>query len=342
VNKEGNMASILLEFEGLTKNRVKTVMKKIDHCGFNTIATHVQVQCTDLNKELATDEQQEDKLDIQPVQPNSIYIKCDLLQSADKYAGKGDASIISKKRNMSPTIKQMVSPRGINSKPTEGIIPTETPIEDELETFDLKVAQDIVFRNPSKTEVIGFYNKNANILWISDLVHNPLRAEYLLDRAISYVYEYQKVGSLNVITPIFDKFQKDLEKLGLSGGALWWTGFEDSKDKAVIDGRLDPKKFLEAQVEELIKAGVDIFFLRNLKNYDKGCEITIEKCKGKVVISNGGYGGDPVIQVPAHTTIEQEVKAIEDYVSTYASDIASDFYKKARKDLDVAMSKVKK
>jgi hypothetical protein len=285
-------------------------------------------------------DQREDKTDIQPLQPNSIYIKCDLLSSVDKYSGKGDATLLTKMRNMAPFIKAMTPKRGIAAKPIEAIIPTETPIEDEMETFDLKVVQDIVFKNPSKTEGIGFYNGKLNILWVSDVVHNPLRAEYLLDRLVSCVYEYQKVGSLNVISPVFDTYQKELESLGLSGGTLWWTGFEDSKDRAIIDGRVDSIKFLDSQVDELIKAGVDLFFLRNLRSYSPGCEILIEKCKGKVTLGQAGYNSDN-IAIPGHTTLEQELKSIEDYVSTYAANMAKEFYDKASKDLEKALSRKK-
>lgn len=330
------MASILTEFEGLTKNRIKTVMKKVDHCGFNTLVTHIQVQCTDFDRELTIQEQQEDSFDIQPVQPNSIYIKCELLDSASKYIGKGDVQKIATKRAMSPHIKLMASNRSNKTKPIEAILPTESPIEDEIENFDLVVRKDIVFYNPSKSECIGFYNAKANILWISDLVHNPMRAESLLDRALSYVYEFQKTGSLNTITPIFEKYQKDLDKKGFINGALWWTGFESSRDTAYVDGRIDSKKFLEAQAEELIKAGVDIFFLRNLKNYERGAEIVVDKCKGKLTVTQPSYGQDQV-QVPAHTTLEQELKAIEDYVTIYSTGVAKGFYDKAAKELKKVM-----
>jgi len=256
-------AEILMEFEGLTKNRMKTVMKKIDNCGFHTVVTHLQVQCTSFNRELTAAEQLEDKLDIQPVQPNTIYIKCEVLASAASYTGKGDATKIIKRRNLAPHIKRMGT-KG-NHTPIEAIIPTESPIEDDIESFGMSVKQDIIFQNPSKTEIIGFYNEAANILWISDVVHNPIRAEYLLDRAVSFVYEYQRTKSLNVITPIFDAYQKELTKKGFISGSIWWTGFEQPKDSAFVDGRINAVDFFSAQADELIKAGVDIFFLRSLK-----------------------------------------------------------------------------
>ena len=326
------MCEILLEFEGLTKQRTKTVMKKIDHCGFKNIITHIEVQCCDFDVELPVADQSQDTLDLQPVQSNSIYIKCELLSSAAKFTGKGDATHLVESRNLSPHVKLLSKGRMKNHKPILAVIQTESPIEDEVETFDLVIKKDIEFYNPSKSECIGWYNKEANILWISDLIHNPLRSEMLLDRVVSYVYELQKYGSLDVITPVFEKYTKELEKRGFSGACLWWTGFEDKKDAAYIDGKIDGAKLLEAEADKLISAGVDIFFLRSLKNSASDLEITTDKCEGKVVIQKQGYG-DTEIQVPAHTTLEQEVASIEAYVTKYATKIAREFYEKVRAEI---------
>jgi len=62
-------------------------------------------------------------------------------------------------------------------------------------------------------------------------------------------------------------------------------------------------------------------------------EIEVEKCKGKFNVPSPAYGQEP-LQVPSHTTLEQEVKAIEDYVTVYSSDLASSFYEKAKAKLD--------
>jgi hypothetical protein len=332
------MADILMEFEGLTKARTKTVMKKINHCGFNTLVTHLEVQCADFSRELTSSEQQQDDLDIQPIQANSIYIKCELLDSAGKYSGRGDAKHILRQRNQSPFLKLMAQGATLKRPSAEGTIATESVIEDEIEPFGLKVRKDIVFLNTTKSSNIGFYNAKSNILWISDLIHNPLRSEMLLDRAVSFVYEYQKVGSLNVITPVFEKYQKELEKRGLSSSSLWWTGFEDSKDTAYIDGKLDATKFLDTEVNGLIKCGVDIFFLRSLKKHENRMDISVDKCRGKVSISQKNYGEED-IQIPAHTTLETELKSIEKYVGDYASKIAKEFYEKAKSELDENLNK---
>ena len=330
-------AEILMEFEGLTKARTKTVMKKIDYCGFKTLATHIEVQCTTHDKPLSTADQREDATDIQPVQPNSIYLKCILLDSAAKYSGKGDASKIATKRNLAPHIKTMAEGRNAKDKPPTATLPTESPIEDEIEDFDLSIKKDIVFVNPQGTE-IGFYNAKANVLWLSDLIHNPLRSEYLLDRAVSFVYEFKKCGSLNVISPIFDKYQKELDKRGFQGAALWWTGFESAKDCTYIDGKMDARKFLEEEAENLILNGVDIFFLRNLKNYDKGAELMVEKSVAKLTLAAPGYGQEQ-IKVPAHTTLEEEIKSIEAYVNNYTSGVAKEFFDKAKKEVEKITNK---
>lgn len=326
------MAEILMEFEGLTKNRVKTVMKKINHCGFNTLVTHIQVQCTTHDEEMTAKDQREDATDIQPVQPNSIYLKCEVLDSAAKYSGKGDSTLLAVKRNLAPHIKLMAAGRS-GHKAVEAILPTESPIEDEVEPFDLSVKKDIIFLNPAKNKEIGFYNRAANVLWISDLIHNPLRSEFLLDRAISFVYELQKCGTLSVITPIFEKHQKELDKKGFTGASLWWSGFEDTKDTAYIDGRLDAKKFFEEEADHLIENGVDIFFLRNLKNYERGSELIVDKCVAKLTVNQPSYSSGQ-LSVPGHTTLEQEIKAIEAYVSLYAKGVAKEFYDKAKKELE--------
>lgn len=327
-------ASILFEFEGLTSARVKTALKKVANCGFNIVETHVQVQAVTMDTELTSDQQQEQNLDIQPIQPNSIYLKCALLDSAQNYSGKGDITKIAKRRDQAPFIKLMAEDRD-SEDPYEIIIPTESPIEDETGKFDLKVRKDIVFWNPAKTKQIGFYNAKANVLWISDLIHNPLRSEFLLDRAVSYIYEYKKCGNLNVITPIFDKCEKELTSRGLQDARLWWSGFENKNDTCYIDGRVDLIKVIDQDTDNLIKEGVDIFFMRQLKKVSNSIDVKIDKCEAKIgqKISTEG------LQIPAYTTLEEELRTIEKYISKYAKDMASGFYSQAKAEFDAKVKK---
>lgn len=322
------MANIMVEHEGLTKARLKTLMRKIDHCDFNTIISHFQVQMIMDDREYTSDEMQEVNTDLQPVQVNTIYIKCAVMESLKDFTGTKDSSkdLLAKRRNTAPIMKKLGE--RTSSRPFTHTLPTESPIEDEFESFPITgVEKDIIFYNPQKIE-IGWYNRKANILWICDVAHNPHRIEMLFDRVMSAVYEYQTCNSLNVISPLYEDFAKQLEKRGYSKAALWWTGFEDKQDTAYIDGQLDAAKFLEEESGNLINAGSDIFFLRNLMT--KGsCSISVEKCKGKVELEQ--YKEVPI---PAHTTLEEEIKAIENYVSDYTKRMAKEFYTLASKAME--------
>lgn len=325
-------ASIVMEYEGLTKERLKAIARKVGYCGFNTIATHIQVQLLNTDGEMKVEDMSEDRTDLQPVQPNSIYLKCGLLDSASNYPGKGDRTLLATRRNTAP-VMQLANLEKIRSKelapPIQHILPTETPIEDEYEIFDLSIQKDIIFHNPSGGEEIGWYNKTANILWLSDLVHNPLRAEYLLDRAVSAVYELQRCGTLDVITPIYDKFAKELEGKGMSDVVFWWTGFESPSDGAYLDGVLsDPKKFIKDELKELINGGADIFFLRSLLQLEK-VSLTLEKCKGKLSCVDDGKE----LKVPSHTTLAEQTDILEKFVSDFIKKHAEEFHRLANKAL---------
>jgi hypothetical protein len=320
------MVDIVREYEGVTKARLSTVLEKIEHCGFNNIVTHTLVHMVTLDKELTAKEQQEDSTDLQPVQPNSIYIKCIVLGSAKDYVGNGDINLLSKRRNTAPVMDKLAVKSGTD-KPLKHSLPTESPIEEEYEKFPFDVEKDIIFVSPKEGEEIGWYNRNSNILWISDLTHNPHRAEVLLDQAISPVYEYQRCDSLDVILPIQKSFMKTLTDRGYSNTSLIWTGFEDAKSYTRIDGKLNSEKFFKEELDNLIKDGCDIFFLRSASQ-EGVCQLSVEKCKGKVTLSNPGE-----IKAPAHTSVEDEVKTMEAYLTKYTKNVAKEFHDLAKAEL---------
>ena len=316
---------LVIELEGLVASRLKVALRKAENCGFNTIFTHILCQLTTHDKELKAEDMQEDKTDLQPIQPNSIYIKCAVLESKKDYKGKGNAELIAVRRATVPvmfSLKQKTS-----GKELESTLPTDSPIEDEYEAFPLVVEKDIVFHTAADRKERGWYNQAANILWICDVTHNPHRAEVLLDRAISAVYELQKCGSLDVISPLYKDAGAGLEKQGFQKVSLMWSGFESDKDNAFIDGTLEAEAFIKASTDELIKAGVDIFSLRSILKTKNCCTISINKNVGKIEFTDSG------VQVPSYTTLETEAKTIGEYVTTFTEGIAKTFYEKAKEEL---------
>jgi hypothetical protein len=316
---------VLLEYEGLTKDRCKTVLQKVHHCGFNAVISHLKCQVTKYDRELTLDEMKEDGLDLQPIQPNTVYIKAEIV-GADKYKGKGDPSMIASRPSYSWVAKLLK--KGVDCKEVKVEIDTESPVEDEIRKFTLDVCPDIVFYN-KKGEKLGWYHKEANIMWLCDVIHNPSRANTLLDQAISAVYELQKIGQVGLIRKETNKILDLLKSSGYQEPTLFWTGFETSEDSVLIGGQVGLADFLDKDIDNMLLHGCDIFFLREV----------MKSKHSTAQINTTGKGLEVTVQLdvqncPAHTSVEEQKSEIESYLKERMQTMGDEFFKKIKTEVD--------
>jgi hypothetical protein len=316
---------VLLEYEGLTKDRCKTVLQKVQHCGFNAVISHLKCQITKYDRELTLDEMKEDALDLQPIQPNTIYIKCEVV-GADKYQGKGEVTMIAPRPSYTWAAKMLKT--GLTS-PLTSTVDTESPVEDEIRKFPLDVIPSVNFVN-GKGENLGWYHLKSNILWICDVVHNPSRANQLLDQAISTIYELQRTGKIGFIKKETDKILDLLKGGGYREPCLFWTGFENDNDSLLLGGQIALADYIEKDIDQMLKHGCDIFFLREvLKNKNS-----------TATISTTGKGMEVAVEIsvqncPAHTTTEEQTEEITSFLKDRMTQLGRDFFKTVKEAIDV-------
>ena len=186
-----------------TPSGLKAVMPMLTSCKFHTLFSHIHTQwIEDAEWDKATivkkDEQSGGKLNA-PLQINSVYVLCPFVES---------------ELNGTAFLKTLRMRRGDS---TSYRVNTQWEQEREVKSFpSLGIHKSITFIDEGSDKEIGWYNRHANVLWISDVTHHPESVKVLFDKILKAIRQLQVTGKVTNIVdftigadPEFEVVNKD-------------------------------------------------------------------------------------------------------------------------------------
>ena len=196
------------ETTGYTNDHMIALRSRFKKCDFKLIMTHIVVDAVAKHgKEYDGDTimhmVENDELNRPPLQPNTVYMYCKI-------------------GSLTPTASICtVLSNGADSATPQAIrLPSLLFFENDYNSEErIPIRKDIVIMSDGDKE-LGWYNIQANILWVSDLGHYK---EYVLDRltrVLDQIYEFKISGEIPVlpnltigIDPEFEVYSSDLMNL---------------------------------------------------------------------------------------------------------------------------------
>lgn len=212
--------SILVETEGLTKDAISKLEDKIVSCGFDAILTHVGVRVIEKGTfkysvaEMQKMENHNRGIGMGVFQEDAIYIFCeyddedriDLLKEIQKeaeakqkgevlsdsvyYAKEGTVTLLKNSLLYKKLCKPVKDFRGLS-------VEVQADQRLQRECFRIpgdRIQKHIVFTHPNTSTEVGWYNLRANILWLSDIAHDPRTFSTIFEAILIKIDELRRFG----------------------------------------------------------------------------------------------------------------------------------------------------
>lgn len=141
---------------------------------------------------------------------------------------------------------------------------------------------------------------------------------------------------------MIDDFKEKLRTLGFLDPETYYSGFWSQGDGASFKAEIDLDKYIRTHLEELIKAGVDIFTLRKILN-NNPCDSDWEM-EGHHITQSGRYYHENTMDIDldwrgdAPKDIEDALTQMQGFILEDARNLAKEFYKSLGKEYDYSTS----
>jgi hypothetical protein len=184
VRKEDIMAVIILpEMEGYTKAILNPILELFTDCGMRVIFNHCFLTSENVRDPSYTRLRE---MNYAPILPNSAYFICQFEEGTER-----GSSIPGVARDLTEEVE----------KSNSVFLELEKFLHYQSWTFpwDSAAQKDLVFYDKATNEIVGWYNKAANILWMADIGNYAETSLVNIKQVMQCVKQFKLSGKLPFI-----------------------------------------------------------------------------------------------------------------------------------------------